>query len=237
MLDERLDATQTFGESENPRASQHPFDSRLVALQLLRDVNKIGVSPEELAEVVQRDVGLTYQLLRLVNSAWFGLRYKIMSIRHALVLLGMRETQRWASTMAMCLVTDDKPGALLELALTRAKFAESLALQGPMANRASEFFLLGMFSLLDAITDRPMEEILGEVALAEGVKQAILGRSGDCLPIYKAVLAYEHGLWVLFGDLAKEIGIDPDRVPPLHRSAVQWAQQAQAFMGMLPVQF
>lgn len=205
--------------------------NQLIALQLLKEVSRPDVAAEDLAGLIQRDVALTYQLLRLVNSVWFGLRYEVTSIRHALVCLGPREVQRWATTMTMALVGGEKPDALLELALTRAKFAESLAVLAGRGARAPESFLVGMFSLLDAITDRPMEEVLADIALSADIKQALQGRPSDCLPIYKAMLAYECGQWVLFTDLAREVGIDADRVPPLYRGALEWSRQAQALMA------
>lgn len=205
--------------------------NRMVAIGLLKEVNKPEVSPDELADIIQRDVGLTYNLLRMVNSAWFGFRHQIMTVRHALVCLGPREVRRWATAMAMLMVNDTKPPALVELSLTRAKFAESLAVLAGLEDRAADFFLLGMFSLLDAITDRPMEDILSEVALTESVKQAILNRTGDCVGIYKLMLAYEHGQWVLLADLAAENGIDPEKIPTFHREALEWSQRAHALIA------
>lgn len=205
--------------------------NKVVALQLLNEANQPDLSLEEIAKLIQRDVGLTYTLLQLVNSIWFGLRHKVMSIQHALILLGPREVQRWASMVALYSVGSDKPGALLELALMRARFAESLALLKGMKSQCQELFLLGMFSVVDAILDRPLENILNDVALGDNIKQALLNNKGPYAVLYKTMLAYEHGLWVLFSDLAAEQKIDVNAIPQLHRSALDWSQKACSTVG------
>ena len=226
----RADGFNLFGGRffRQPAVRDHAdlAPNKLAALHLLKDVSQADQSPQDLAALVQRDVGLTFQLLKLVNSVWYGLSHRVTSIQHALVLLGDREVHRWASMMALIAVGNDKPSELLTLSLIRAKFAEQLAMLTSLKKQASELFLLGMFSVVDAIMDRKMEDVLTEVALAKTIKQTLLRQPSDYTPIYKAMLAYEHGQWVLFAGLAGEMGIDPNSVPPLFHQALDWSQKA-----------
>ena len=200
--------------------------NQLICLRLLQEVNQAELSYDKVAAVIQQDVSMTYRLLKLINSAWAGLRYEVRSVRHALVLLGPIEIKRWASLLAVNQAGQDKPTELLRLSLTRAKFAEQLALLAGMKRQAPELFLVGMFSVLDALIDQPMGQILSEVALGENVKSALLGGTGEYKVVYETMLAYEHAQWPLFADLAATMGIAESAVPDLFRQSLTWANQA-----------
>ena len=200
--------------------------NKLICLRLMKEVNQQPFSYDTVAGLIEQDVAMAYKLLRLINSAWFGLRYEVRSIRHALVLLGPREVQRWASLVALNQSGDDKPGELLMLSLTRAKFAEQLAEMAGMKKQAGELFLMGMFSVLDALMDRPMEEMLAEVPLSKDIKNALLTGGGPYGQVYQAMLAYEHAQWVLFSDLASSLGMPEAPVAGAFRKSLAWSAQA-----------
>lgn len=200
--------------------------NKLICLRLMKEVNQQPFSYDMVASLIEQDVGMTYKLMRLINSAWFGLRYEVRSIRHALVLLGPREVQRWASLVALNQAGDDKPPELLMLALTRAKFAEALAELGGMKKHAPELFLLGMFSVLDALMDRPMEDMLAEVPLSKDIKTALLTGGGQYGQIFQVMLAYEHAQWVLFADLASSLNIPEAPAAGAFRQALAWSARA-----------
>ena len=99
---------------------------RLGTLRIVGRMNEPGVQLKELEDLISRDVGLSYRLLRYINSAFFGLRREITSVRQALVLLGLENIRRWATLLALAGV-DDKPHELLVTALLRARMCEQLA--------------------------------------------------------------------------------------------------------------
>ena len=63
-------------------------------LQLLQKINEDAFNFNEIAEIISRDISLSYKLLRLVNSVAFGLRNKIKSVKHALVIMGTKEVKK-----------------------------------------------------------------------------------------------------------------------------------------------
>jgi c-di-GMP-related signal transduction protein len=199
--------------------------NKLICMQLLQKVNQPELSYDETAGIVQQDVSLTYRLLKMMNSAWFGLRCEITSVKHALVLLGPAEIRRWASMVAVRSSADDKPKELLLCSLTRAKFAESVGGLAGMTKEAPELFLMGMFSVLDALMDRPMEELLDELPLSQGIRDALTGQTCDYRTVYDAILAYERGQWGLFSDFALALNIKEDSVPEMFRASLSWAIQ------------
>jgi EAL and modified HD-GYP domain-containing signal transduction protein len=200
--------------------------NKLTYLQLVREVNSPSLSYEEISALVERDVAMTYKLLRFMNSAWFGLRFEIRSVKHALVLLGPKEIRRWISLVAVRSTGDDKPQELLLRSLTRAKAAEQIGMLTDMGKESSELFLMGMFSVIDALTDSPMEEVLDKLPLQEGIKKALTGGTGVYRSVYDAVLAYEKGDWPALSEAAAAIRLDEAQVPAIFRNSLKWASQA-----------
>jgi len=208
------------------RPDQEIAANKLTYLQLLREVNGAALSYDEIASLVEQDVALTYKLLRFMNSAWFGLKFEVNSVRHALVLLGPKEIKRWVSLVAVRSTGDDKPEELLIRSLTRAKASEQLGLLVGQEKNASELFLMGMFSVMDALTDKPIEEVLERLPLREDIKTALLGGSGPYRDVYETVLAYERGDWDKLSESATTLKVDEQKVPELFRTSLKWATEA-----------
>ena len=200
--------------------------NKLTYLQLLREVNGAALSYDEIAALVEQDVALTYKLLRFMNSAWFGLKFEVNSVRHALVLLGPKEIKRWVSLVAVRSTGDDKPEELLVRSLTRAKASEQIAMLADMEKTASEMFLMGMFSVMDALTDKPMEEILEKLPLKEDIKLALLGGEGTFRTVFDTVVSYEQGDWETFSTSAAALKLAEDKIPEVFRISSKWATEA-----------
>jgi len=200
--------------------------NKLTYLQVLYEVNQPGISYDELEKLIKQDLSLTYQLLRFMNSAWFGFRCEIKSIRHALVLLGPKEIKKWFSLIALTNMATDKPEELILRAVARAKIAEGIAPLVGMKEHRSELFLLGMFSLIDAVTDTPMDEIMEKLPLDQQVKKALLGEECVFKTVYDTILSYEQGEWDPFAQCAEKLHLEESQMPKLVTESQQWASQA-----------
>lgn len=198
---------------------------KLHYMELLQEINKPEIEPAQLDSVIRREVSLVYKLLRYVNSAYFGFRHRIGSIRHAVALLGETEFKKWASFVVMACMGDDKPNELVVKALARASFCESLAGHVGLRSRAPELFLMGLFSLIDGIVDQPLEKVLKDLPVADDVRAALLERTGKLGDLYQYAVAYERGEWELVTQKAGELSLTADRVPELYVGAVSWAHQ------------
>ncbi|MCX7429328.1 MAG: HDOD domain-containing protein, partial [Planctomycetia bacterium] len=95
--------------------------------RLLCEVNRPELSLGDLAAIIRSDPLMTYHLLKFINSAWFGVRCVVNSVQHALVLIGPKETRRWASMLVVRNLGQEKPAELLLRSLIRAKVAEKIA--------------------------------------------------------------------------------------------------------------
>jgi c-di-GMP phosphodiesterase len=104
-----------------------------------------GADLRVLEGMIARDLGLSYRLLRYINSAFFGLRQQVRSIGHALAMLGLENRKQWAALSVFASV-EGKPAELTITALIRARFCQ---LASPPNAASGELFTLGLFSVID----------------------------------------------------------------------------------------
>ncbi len=137
-------------------------------IELLNTVNNDNFELTAAADIIGRDTALTISLLKIVNR--MAVNSEITSIRHAAAMLGQKELKKWINTAVVNALYADKPNEVTRLSLLRAKFAENLAPSFGLAMKADELFLMGLFSVLDVILEKPMEEALKMVQVsAKGV--------------------------------------------------------------------
>jgi c-di-GMP-related signal transduction protein len=201
-------------------------DLSLTHIQLLAETVQPDPDFRVIDRIIRSDVSLSYKLLRYVNSPCFGLRRHVDSIRDALTRLGDREVRRWACLVAMATMGADRPSALVEEAAVRARFCELLAATTGHHRETDQLFLVGLFSLIDALLDRPLADILAEVSLPNEVRAPLLGEPGWSRGTLECAVAYMTGDWESFGARAATTGISEDHVPDLHREALAWVRQA-----------
>ncbi len=168
---------------------------KINAIQLLNIVNNEDFSMEEVSRVISQDTALSVALLRLVNSPAVGVRQKISSIKHAVVILGQKEFRKWATTAVTRNMSFDKPSELVRLSLVRAKFAENLAQSVGLVLQASNLFLTGLFSVIDIVLDTTMEEALKILNVTTPIKNALLGKRGPLSSVIDLIHAYEKADW------------------------------------------
>ena len=166
--------------------------NRLAMLQLVAALQDPNIQFADLETLIARDVALSYRLLRYINSAFFGLRREVDSIGRALALLGLENVKRW-STLTIFAGIDEKPREVIVTGLTRARFCE---LAGPRhfdEAQPDRLFTLGLFSVIDALMDAPMADVLAKIPFPAEMTDALVkgtGRKGELL---NAAFACERG--------------------------------------------
>ena len=166
---------------------------KISKIRLLAEINKPDTSMDNLQKIIESDVAIAYKLLRYINSAYYYVLQEVTSIRQAMIYLGEIEIRRFIILVVISELAAEKPTELLRLSLIRAKFCELLAAGCRYAADASELFILGLFSLIDAILDTTMQLAMEKLPLTEGVKEALVHQKGPLFPILQAVIAYEQG--------------------------------------------
>ena len=196
-----------------------------VLMELMTKLRQPDVGFAEIESILRRDAGLSVTLLRFLNSAGFGLRVQVSNIRQAVALLGIAEFQKWVTLVGLG-EASYKPHEVLVTALIRAKTCELVASGNKDApSAAGSAFMVGLFSLLDAMLDQPLDVILKDLPVSEVLRSALLDHAGYEGAILAAVMEHERGIF-------------PESLP-LHsgdmfeawQKAVQWADSLR---GSLP---
>ena len=177
---------------------------------------------DEASDVIQRDASLSISLLKFINSPIIGINNKVTSIRNAIALLGQRETKKWTMACVTMYVADDKPSELTRIALTRAKFMENLATAFEMGIHAPSLFLMGLFSLLDVILDKPMKEALAEVSVSDKILEALVYGKGDFFDIITLAEAYERADWKTVSRIMLLRNVDPLKINKAFVDSLVW---------------
>jgi c-di-GMP-related signal transduction protein len=206
--------------------------NKLHCLRLLEEAQRPELDFDRLEELILEDVSLSYQLLRYVNSPLFALASTIRSIRQALLYFGETELRKWVVLATLARTGADKPSELIRHSLVRARFCESLARLSAAAGARSGLeqfaFLTGLFSLLDALVDRPLQEMLSEIGLAAEIAAVLRGDTGDSSQlgcVYRLARAYEAADWPLVEQLGTGLGAPMSELAGAYCEAAGWAQQ------------
>lgn len=201
---------------------------KINCLRLLREIQPVELDFDLLRTIIREDVSLSYKLLRYVNSALFCRYEETRSISHALARLGEEAIRHWAVLAALPIMAKDKPGELVTHSLVRASFCERLV-KLAVRSEPSLGFLMGLFSLLDALIDVPLQEALRQAGVGPAISGALLDASeGDealrC--VYKLVREYETGHWRDASASAANLGINAAALATAYSESTLWAQQA-----------
>ncbi|MDR2168426.1 MAG: HDOD domain-containing protein [Clostridiales bacterium] len=191
-------------------------------IQLLNTVHKPDFAIEDVVKIVTRDPSMIISLLRFVNSPYLGISQEIKSVPQAVALLGQVEVRKWVLTTIMSLLAEDKPSELVRLALFRAKFAERLARCFDMAMLSNTLFLVGLFSILDATLDLPMEEALQKVKVSDEVSSTLITREGRLAPVLNFVFAYESADWTGVKNIMILNKIKPEEIFEAYIDTAKW---------------
>jgi EAL and modified HD-GYP domain-containing signal transduction protein len=195
-------------------------------LQVLREINKPSLDFAQIEEIIKREPSLVVKLMTYINSVAFGFRSRITSVRQALGLLGEDAVKKWASVVALAGLAEDQPTELVATSLVRGRFCETIAPHVRLEERAQELFLLGLFSLLDTITARPMAEVLMDLAVTDDIKLALLGNRNRLRDVLSCVVAYEQGDWRTFSLFADKLRVNERAAAQLYVDAVAWASES-----------
>lgn len=196
--------------------------NKMVVMRFLAELQNPDVDMGSLEQLISHDISLSTRLLRICNSARYGARTKIDSIRRAMVLIGLQALKQWAGIIALSRMAD-KPSELITLTLTRARMMELLGEQYNLPERET-YFTVGMFSLIDAFFDQTKQTILGGLPFSDAVNAALLHYDGPAGKILHAVEAHEQGHWSdIDWNALHAIGIEQPGFEQAYLDALVWA--------------
>lgn len=193
--------------------------NRVAILRLVSELQKPDIDVHDIEKTIGQDLSLSYKLLRYINCAAFSPARKIESIRQAIVLMGTDAIKRWATLLALAEI-DDKPHELMTSAMVRGKMCEHLALLMGHSHLSS-FFTVGLFSVLDALMDLPLEQILPSLPISDEIAAALLRYEGPLGEVLHSVAAYERGDW----DVLTGSRLTPAQASDTYLQSIHWADE------------
>lgn len=192
-------------------------------IELLKLVNSPDFELTKAADVIGRDTALVIELLKVVNH--MSINSEITSIRHAAAMLGQKELKKWINAVVSHELCSDKPNEVTRLSLLRAKYAENLAQTFEMASLSSELFLMGLFSVLDIILDKPMKQALEMVNVSKEISDALVGGKGQMAKVYEFIKCYELADWSELSRQMVLMNINDSAVYTAYIEALSWYKE------------
>ncbi|MBQ9504783.1 MAG: HDOD domain-containing protein [Lachnospiraceae bacterium] len=189
-------------------------------IELLNVVNDSDFDLSDAAKVIGRDTALVISLLEMVNR--MTVNKGISSVAHAASMLGQKELKRWINTAVTKELCADRPSEITRLSMLRAKFAENLAQVFEMPMQANELFLMGLFSVLDVILDKPIDEALKMVKVSKDIEEALTKGAGNFAPVMDFVINYENAFWQEVSRIMVLSEIDMDAVYNAYIESLRW---------------
>ena len=193
-------------------------------LLLLEKVRQ-GADVRDLEALFKKDVALTFKLLRYINSAGFGLSCEVQSIRHAVSILGMQPLYRWLTLLLATAGGSATSPTLARTAITRGRICELLGKTELPRGDQDNLFIVGVFSLLPAFLEMPMEAVLERIAIADKIADALLDRSGLYGPFLALAEAVEEGDQDRLEELTLSLMLSPRQVTEAHLQSLAWVEQ------------
>lgn len=197
--------------------------SELAMAELLYETSSVEPDLARITQVFERDVNLSYKLLRYANSAVFKRRAEISTIKQALVVLGSEELKRLISLLFASQLNTEKPKELLSLSLLRAHFMEAIATEANKISDTGSTFLVGMMSLMDAILDDDMASLLTKLPLSQEIKSTLL-KKPSAFGIYLDLAeSMEKGDWDSIETISKSLGVTSQNIAELYQKSQIWS--------------
>jgi len=197
-------------------------------LQLMAEVYKDEYNIDKIGSLIHTDVNISYKLFRYINSAAFSREQEITSVKHAIAYLGIHETRRFISLVALSEASSSKPSELILSAIIKARFCELIGGLSNLTTDPDQMFTLGLFSMIDAMLDTDMETLMEKLPLVQPIKQALISREGELADFLLLCSHYEAGDWKRCTKLIHKYEIEETQLPESYFNALSWANEFTA---------
>ncbi|MCG3730330.1 EAL and HDOD domain-containing protein [Vibrio cincinnatiensis] len=200
---------------------------QLISMQLFQEVCRPSVDFERVEQIISQDLALSYKLLRFVNRLSPRLAVPISSFRQALVYLGQDQLKIFVSLAVASYVSVKKPQELYNLSLQRAQFCQLMSKRRPFNEHKEQAFLIGLFSVLDALLDTSLDHLLEQLPVAQAIKQALNKREGPFGELLSLEECFEKADWQGVENHCHTLGIGVDEVTQELNAAQRWSQEVR----------
>lgn len=196
-------------------------------MQILRELQ--GEEPDfrAIAETIEKDLGLSYKLLKMANSVYYGTKHPVKSIRQALLQLGTKEMLQWIHLMLLKGIQKPENAEMLQTCVVRGKMMALMASALGRPSLESDYFIVGIFSSLDVILNDDMHNIISGLSLSPEAGDALLGVGNEIRSCLDSVLALEKADWSRLSEILAEKHISQEKYMSMYLEALRWQQSVQ----------
>ena len=190
-------------------------------LKLIEELNKEEIDIEKIEKDIKNDLSLSYKLLMLVNSAYYGLKTKVTSIKKAIMLIGTGELKKWLYVITLKSINSDKPDEVIKMSLIRAYFGETLVKRRKLKASSSDMFLTGLFSMIDVLTESNMEKVLINLPVSQQVKAALKGEDNIPKSVLDLEIFYEKAGWEEVRSTSQYLNLNQEIINECYMKAIE----------------
>ncbi len=204
-------------------------DSAYQYFRLLEKLNVPEPNYKEIAHIIEIDVTLTFNLLKVINSR-FSFVNNVTSIQHGLSILGINSFKKWVSLAMMQNVATHKTSEIIKTALIRSSFMEKVALSSNLRSHSDEITFVGILSVIDVLLESPMEEIVKILPLHNDVKDTLMGKETRYSSVFNILKCYERGSFNDLNEYCQIIAFDINQLPKIYCNSIKWAEDLFEYM-------
>ena len=199
---------------------------RFSYVSLMREVSAgDNMDFQRVAQAIRDDVALSYKLLRLVNSAFFGVRGEVTDISRAIAVIGTVELRKWIFMIALMGLSSDKPDEVIKMSMIRGRVIENLNSKCALVKSSDSAFQAGLFSMLDVLMDMRMTTALDGMHLADDVVAALIYQTGPLYDLLELVISLERSDWERTDALAALLDLNAGIITDVYLEAVKWCNE------------
>ena len=192
-------------------------------LDLLEHASSAEFNFDAISEVFSRDLGLTYKLLRFINSPGYGPSKEIGSLKHALIYIGDLELKKFIALLVLADLNENKPNEIIRVSLVRAKFCEQISALKKDVENPPKAFLTGMLSHIDGVLDQHIDTVMEILPVHGEIKKALMKRENHLAKYLDLSLALEKGNWMLAKIISDSIGVNEVKCLDAYQDAINWS--------------
>ncbi|GLR72371.1 EAL and HDOD domain-containing protein [Agaribacter marinus] len=197
--------------------------SHIAMLDLISQLAKSELDIPKINAIFEHDATLSYLLFRFINNPMVNKSHQINSIKHAINYLGEVMLRKFVAIVSLTHINTGNTTELLHVSLIRARFCELLTQHNGGKKASVSGFLTGLFSLIDVILDRDINELMQKVTLAPEIETALVDKKGALHDMVRLCIGFESAHWDTTFKAAGELSLSTNEANQYFQSAIKWA--------------
>lgn len=201
--------------------------NKYAGLEILKLINDKDFKYSDLEALILKDVGLSYKIIKRINSSAYYLRNEVNSIKYAITFLGEKEIVKWLYVILLNEIKGKNPDEVIKISLQRAKFCELICNISIYKGKAFSAYITGLFSVMDAILNCSMESIIRDLNISDEVKEGLIGDENILNTILKLAISYGRGEWEEAKVYSQKINININEISEIYLQTLKWVDNIQ----------